>query len=155
MAHGRGYRAYIVHTGSMNGTYNSGDLVIDKPFKGALHVGEVITFLHSGLSSDVVTHRIASLHDGTIQTKGDANPTKDAWNIRYGQVKGVVVASIPKGGFIVYFFKQPAGIAAAVTSVVALILLYGLFFSGPPAAKGHGSARARRLHHTAATTASR
>lgn len=133
--HHAGYRAYIVHTGSMNGTYNSGDLVFDRRAAGPLHVGEVITFLHSGLSSDVVTHRIVGLSGGTIQTKGDANPTADTWNIRYDQVQGVVQTSIPRAGYLVYFFQQRAGDAAAVTGAIALMLLYDLFFgsSAPPA----------------------
>ena len=124
-----GYRAYIVHTGSMTGTYNEGALVIDKPVTAPIKVGEVITFLHSGLSSDVVTHRVINLDGGTIQTKGDANPTPDTWHIRHNQVKGVVTASIPDGGYVAYFFKQRAGDAAAMTTVIALVLLWGLFFA--------------------------
>ncbi|XAS77191.1 signal peptidase I [Dermatophilaceae bacterium Sec6.4] len=126
--HRAGYRAYIIHTGSMTGALNTGDLIIDRPASSTLHIGEVITFLHSGQANDVVTHRIVSLNDGTIQTKGDANQVKDTWNIRHNQVKGVVATTIPKAGYVVYFFKQPAGDAAAVTGVLALILLYGLFF---------------------------
>lgn len=123
-----GYRAYIVHTGSMTGTYDSGDLIIDKPITGPLRVGEVITFYHSGLSSDVVTHRVYSLKHGTIQTKGDANNTPDTWNIRHDQVVGAVTASLPKMGYVAYFLKQPAGDAAVVTGLLAVLLLWGLFF---------------------------
>lgn len=136
-----GYRAYVVHTGSMTGTYDPGDLIIDKPMTDALHVGQVITFRHSAKATDVVTHRIVSFKNGAIQTKGDANPAPDVWNIPRSFVRGEVAASIPKGGFVVYFFRQPAGVAAAVTSVIALLLLYGLFF-GPTAAVKDGARRA-------------
>lgn len=122
-----GDRAYIIHTGSMTGSYDSGDLVIDKPVPDHLRVGEVVTFAHAG-SGEIVTHRIVSLSPAGIRTKGDANPTPDAWTIRPNQVKGVVTASIPKAGYVVYFFKQRAGDAAAMTGLLALILLYGLFF---------------------------
>lgn len=155
--HRAGYRAYIVHTGSMTGSYDTGALVIDKPTTATTpyHVGQVITYPHASPEGALVTHRIVSVKDGIIRTKGDANKVADTWTTNPGQVKGVVVASIPKGGFVVYFFKQPAGVAAAVTGVIALMLLYGLFFGGSPGAKGHGSARARRLHHAAAATTSR
>lgn len=128
LVHRAGYHAYIIHTGSMTGTYNTGDLVIDRPVTSPIRVGQVITFRHSGLSTDLVTHRVVGLHNGTIQTKGDANQVKDTWNIRPEQVRGVVTACIPQAGYVAYFFKQPAGDAAAVAAVLALILLYGLFF---------------------------
>jgi signal peptidase len=123
-----GYQAYIVHTGSMTGTYNSGDLVIDRPVRGPLHVGESITFYHSGLSSDVVTHRIVGLNRGTIQTKGDANRTPDAWDIRHNQVRGIVTASLPKVGYVVYYLKQRAGVASVMTATLAMVLLWTIFF---------------------------
>lgn len=126
-----GYRIYIVHTGSMVPTYDPGDVVIDKP-SGALRPGEVITFLHSGLSSDLVTHRITDLQDGVIHTKGDANRTPDVWNIRPDQVKGVVIYSVPRAGYALVYLKSPLGIASVVTSVLSLFLLYALFFPSPP-----------------------
>lgn len=123
-----GYRAYIIHTGSMTGSYDSGDFVIDRPVPDHLHVGAAITFAHSG-SGEIVTHRIVSMSSAGIRTKGDANPTPDAWTISPSQVKGVVATSIPRAGYVAYFFKQPAGDAAAMTGILALILLYGLFFA--------------------------
>jgi signal peptidase len=145
----QGYHAYIVHTGSMTGTYNSGDLVIDKPVTGPLRIGEPITFYHSGLSSDVVTHRIVGLKRGTIQTKGDANRTRDTWDIRHNQVKGTVMTSLPTMGYAIYFLKQPAGVAAVMTAALAIIFLWGMFFPTelselvPPAA---GAAAGRALN---------
>lgn len=125
--HKDGWRIYIIHTGSMTGTYNSGGLVIDKPVTAPLHVGETITFLHSGLSSDVITHRIVGLKHGTIQTKGDANKVRDTWNIRPDQVKGHVVGYLPYMGYVVYFLHHRTGDAAVVTAVIALFLLWELF----------------------------
>lgn len=128
--HRAGYRAYIVHTGSMTGSYDTGDLVFDKPGSPTTryHVGQVISYPHASPEGALVTHRIVSVQDGVIRTKGDANKVADTWTTRPDQVKGVVTASLPKGGYAVYFFKQPAGDAAAMTGVLALILLYGLFF---------------------------
>jgi signal peptidase len=129
--HRAGYRAYIVHTGSMTGSYDTGDLVFDKPASptARYHVGQVITYPHASPEGALVTHRIVSVKDGVIRTKGDANQVADTWTTRPDQVKGVVASSIPKAGYVVYFFKQRAGDAAAMTGLLALILLYGLFFS--------------------------
>jgi signal peptidase len=126
-----GYRAYVVHTGSMSPTYKPGALVIDKPAKDGYRPGQVITFHHSAQTTDVVTHRITDITStGLIHTKGDANRTADVWDIRPDQVRGTVVAGVPFGGFVVVYLQQPAGIASAILALMALILLWGLWF--PP-----------------------
>lgn len=125
-----GYRAYIVHTGSMMPTLNPGGLVIDRPAPTAdqLHPGEIITFRHSDATTDVVTHRITNLKRGYIHTKGDANRTPDVWNIRPDQVRGSVAQYVPYLGYVVVFFRQKAGIAALMTGILATVMLWGLFF---------------------------
>ena len=74
----QGYRAYVVHTGSMSPTYRPGSLVIDRPTNGHYHRGEVITFRHSEGNDDLVTHRVVAVTPKGIHTKGDANRTADA-----------------------------------------------------------------------------
>ena len=127
-----GYRAYSVHTGSMNPTYKSGGLVIDGPPPSHLRAGEVITFRHSDLTTDVVTHRITDVRGGVIHTKGDANPTADVWDIRPSQVRGVVATRVPRLGYLVAFLEQPAGVASVLTGTAALFVLWGLFFPTRP-----------------------
>jgi signal peptidase len=124
----QGYRVYIIHTGSMDPTFRSGGIVIDRTVTGTLHVGEPITFRHSALTPDVVTHRIKRITKDGIYTKGDANPTRDPWVITAGMVQGRVVHYVPKLGFVMYFLKQRAGIAALMTGFLSLIILWGLFF---------------------------
>jgi signal peptidase len=132
-----GYRMYVVHTGSMTPTLNPGDLVIDKR-QTALRAGEIITFRHSDLTSDVVTHRIQSVTLAGIHTKGDANRSADAWTIRPDQVQGHVVLKLHGFGYLAVYFKQPTGVASFAVGVVGLLLLYGLFFPADP--DGDGSA---------------
>jgi signal peptidase len=125
-----GFRAYVVHTGSMQPNYKSGSLVIDRPASGDYHAGQVITFRHNDLTTDVVTHRITDITStGLIHTKGDGNGTADVWDIRPDQVRGEVVAGIPYAGYVVVFLQQPAGIAAVMTAVLAMLLLWGFFFT--------------------------
>jgi signal peptidase len=113
-------------------TYNPGDVVIDRP-ADELRPGEVITFRHSDLSTDVVTHRITDLSRVVIHTKGDANPTPDVWDIRPNQVVGTAVERIPHLGYLLVYLRQPAGVASVMTGVLALIALWGLFFRREPA----------------------
>jgi len=120
-----------VHTGSMTPTLVPGDLVIDRPAKN-LKPGEVITFRHSDLTTDVVTHRVTEVTAAGIHTKGDANRTADVWTIRPDQVKGHVVVTLHGFGYLAVYFQQPTGIASVATALIGLLLLYGLFFPSTP-----------------------
>jgi signal peptidase len=146
-----GYRIYVVHTGSMVPTLNPGDIVIDKP---ATHLvaGQIITFKHSDFTNDVVTHRIKWFRHGVIRTKGDANKTADAWYIRPDQVVGTVTRVVPKLGYLIVFLKQPAGIASVMTGVIALFLLWDLFFSDGRRQEAVVNAVRRRGAHRAPPT---
>jgi signal peptidase I len=146
-----GYRAYVVHTGSMQPNYKSGSLVIDRPADHDYQRGDVITFRHSAITKDVVTHRVTDITAaGLIHTKGDGNGTADVWNIRPDQVRGVVIAGIPLAGYVVVFLQQPAGIASVMLAVLAMLLLWGLFFDPAAAEEGiahksSSSSRGRRF----------
>ena len=120
---------YVVHTGSMVPRYVPGDLIIDRPASGHYRVGEVITFRHSDLTPDVVTHRIVGFTpQGLIRTKGDANRTPDAWEIRPAQVRGTAPVRVPGFGYLAVYLRQPAGVASLATVVFALVLLWRMFF---------------------------
>ncbi len=125
----QGYRAYVVHTGSMTPTYRPGDLVIDRPAHGLPRLGQVITFRHSADTSDVVTHRVVGVTPGgLIHTKGDANPAPDAWQLSPAMVRGSVIGGLPRAGYLLVFLKQPAGLGALGASALAMVLLWSLFF---------------------------
>jgi signal peptidase len=124
-----GYRAYAVRTGSMHPTYSPGDLIIDEPTPSTYAVGDVITFRTRGGVSPVTTHRVHEV-GGALTTKGDANDAPDVAPVQPENVVGRVVGSIPNAGYVLVFFKQPAGIGSVMTAVLALMLLWGLFFPG-------------------------
>lgn len=126
-----GYRAYIIHTGSMSPELVSGDLIIDRPAKDGYDVGDVITFRH-GPTTDLVTHRITQITTDGIHTKGDANRTADVWTIPRSYVQGVVSWRLSGVGFAVAFLQQPTGIASIVIGIIGLILLWQLFFPATP-----------------------
>jgi signal peptidase I len=142
----QGYRGYVIHTGSMDPTYRPGDVVIDRPNQHRYHAGEVITFLHSSQTTDVVTHRITDITPaGLIHTKGDANRTADVWDIRPDQVRGNVTFGVRGLGYLLVFLHQPAGVASLAFAVAAVAFLWTLFFP-PQASDGpHRRAHARAL----------
>lgn len=126
----QGYRAYVIHTGSMTPTLVPGDLIIDQPAAGhRLQPGDVVTFRHSA-GPDLVTHRITSVADAGIHTKGDGNRTADVWTISPHMVRGVEQVRLPGLGYVAVYLKQPTGIASLATSFIGLFLLWRLFF--PP-----------------------
>jgi signal peptidase I len=125
----QGYRVYVIHTGSMSPTYRPGDVVVDRPAQHQYRAGEVITFRHSNQATDVVTHRITDITPaGLIHTKGDANRTEDVWDIRPDQVRGSVSMKITHLGYLLVFLHQPSGAASLSLTVLALVLLWTLFF---------------------------
>ncbi|MCR6491870.1 signal peptidase I [Cellulomonas sp. P24] len=125
-----GYRIYAVRTGSMTPTYPTGALVLDAPASsGAPAVGDVITFR---VGSGLVTHRVQAVSAAGYTTKGDANPTPDAWTITRSHVVGRVVAGTPDLGYVLVFFHQPTGALTVITSLLAVSLLWGLFFPPDP-----------------------
>ena len=117
------YRIYLVHTDSMVQTIRPGSLVIVRD--NQYHVGQVITFKVNGM---IVTHRLIAIHpNGTIVTKGDANPTIDPWSATKADIIGGVVRTIPMVGYVWFFvfmtWEGPVSILLAITFFVLLWLI--------------------------------
>jgi signal peptidase len=121
-----GYRSYIVHTGSMAPALLAGDLILISPAKATYNPGEIITFRHSSRSPDLVTHRVTDIRSGKIHTKGDANRTADVWDIPLDRVQGVFAMRVPRLGYLLYFLRQPAGIASVMSGALTLMLTWEL-----------------------------
>lgn len=121
-----GYRVYAVQTGSMSPAYPTGALVVDvPPAADGGATGSVITF---DLGDGLVTHRVYGTTSAGVTTKGDANLTPDSWTIPPRAVVGQVVATVPRMGYVLVFFKQPAGVAAVMGGLLSMVLLWQLFF---------------------------
>ena len=88
-----GFRLYRIATGSMVPYLNINDY----------KEGDVITYT-SG--ETYVTHRIVSITDENIVTKGDANNTMDE-PITKDNIIGKVVLKFGFLGFIIYLFSKP------------------------------------------------
>ena len=110
-----GVGAAVVLSGSMEPELSVGDLVIVVEREN-YYEDEIIVFQDGRMA---VTHRIVSISEDGIVTKGDANNTEDD-PITIEQVKGKVVLAIPLVGYAVNTIKTPIG----TLCVVALAIFF-------------------------------
>lgn len=61
---------------SMKPEFQRGDLVLTQAISKDPQVGDIITFKANGVSNSV-THRVVSVQDNIVKTKGDNNPLND------------------------------------------------------------------------------
>ena len=118
----RGHAVYAVSTGSMDPTIPPRSaVVVTKDVEP--RIGDVITYDHHGA---LVTHRLVGINpDGTLQTKGDANKTPDAWGTPRSDVVGVVTSHVPQVGYWLVYLRTPQGFG----SFVLMLLLLGQVWS--------------------------
>ena len=102
-----GFGAAVVLSGSMEPEFSVGDLLIVTE-KESYKVGDVVVFQDDGMT---VTHRIVSITEEEIVTKGDANNSEDS-PITREQIKGSVLFAVPFLGYLINVIKTPIGILA-------------------------------------------
>jgi signal peptidase len=119
-----GYKFLAVLSGSMNPTFNTYDMIIDKQTNSeSLKSGDVIT---SWIGDSLVTHRITQVikngNDISFKTKGDANNVEDEGVISAKNVIGKYVFHIPYLGLVMSKIRGPLGIGVvwAVFIFIAL-----------------------------------
>lgn len=117
-----GIGSAVVLSGSMEPELSVGDLIIIKEKKD-YEIGDIVVYQDNRSS---VTHRIIAMDEENVTTKGDANNTEDR-PIRYAQIKGEVLFSIPLLGYAVNFIKSPIGTLFIIA--LAILLLEGSFKS--------------------------
>jgi signal peptidase I len=86
-----GWHPYVIVTGSMEPGINAGDVVLASPDPVIEDsIGRVISFEDPARPDYVLTHRLVSINeDGTLLTKGDANPTVDSVPVPRESVTGL------------------------------------------------------------------
>ena len=121
-----GHTPVVVLSGSMEPTYKVGSVIYYKKVsEKELKEGDVITFNVN--NNKMVSHRIANIDNGLIETKGDANNTSDVHKIRYENIKGKVGnISIP---YVGYYIKIVNDNLTLVVIVTVIILVSEFLFS--------------------------
>lgn len=99
-----GYSVLEVVSGSMEPTIHVGDMIIINTNDKDYSVDDIITFCD--INGSFVTHRIISMSDSEIVTKGDFNDSQDE-PISTDKIVGKYVTRIPSGGKVISAFKSP------------------------------------------------
>jgi signal peptidase len=129
-----GYQRYVITGGSMQGTYDRGSIVFDKPVPVSdLEVGDVITYTPPASTGvhGLITHRIISVtnhgEDGfSYRTKGDANRDADPWHFQLDQPTQAQVAfAIPYVGFGIAALSM-LPVRMLIIGVPALLIAFAL-----------------------------
>ena len=120
-----GHTPVVVLSGSMEPTYKVGSVIYYKKVsEKELKEKDVITF---NIDNKTISHRIVSIDNGLIETKGDANNTSDIHKIRYENIKGKVGNnSIP---YVGYYIKMVNDNLTLVVIVTVIILVSEFLFS--------------------------
>jgi len=96
-----GGRLAVMETPSMCPAVCVGSLVADRPLRGAVHVGELITFHPPDNRAETYTHEITHIFaNGAIQTRGIADATHDPWLITRSDIVGVVDFTVWELGWV-------------------------------------------------------
>ena len=121
-----GYDTYVVVSGSMEPAIPVRSIVFAKEKDPQLlQAGDVIVFVDPAISTTPITHRVVSNNtsDGTVITKGDANPAEDPDPITYDNIKGKVDAHVPRMGYVASMLTSFLGKAVAALLLIEAWLL--------------------------------
>lgn len=101
-----GWSAHAVATGSMTPQIEVGDLLVaDRTSAADVAVGEVVLFKDPAEPTRILSHRVAKINDdGSLVTKGDANPSADLMPVPTQNVIGVAKLRIPWMGLPAVWF---------------------------------------------------
>jgi signal peptidase I len=107
----------------MRPTVSPGDMAVTQAVPVAsLKVGDVIVFFPPGDTTEPVMHRIVSLDNGVIKTRGDANSVDDPWQVTLtGTTSYRLVAVVPFIGWLAEL-QRPALIVAGLLVGLAILL---------------------------------
>jgi signal peptidase I len=127
-----GWHSYVIVTGSMEPAIDAGDVVLASPDPVVEDsIGRVISFENPTRESHILTHRLVSIQeDGTLVTKGDANPTPDSAPVPRESVTGLGRLLVQFVGLPVVWYLSDqwllllAVVALTIGAVVATVLDY-------------------------------
>ena len=118
-----GYGASVVLSGSMEPALSVGDLLIVRETED-YEVGDIVVYQSGTIP---VVHRIVTIDEETVVTRGDANNTEDE-PFSVTALKGKVIRVIPKVGYGVWALKSP--VAVVIMLAAAVLLVEGSFRTG-------------------------
>ena len=120
------YETYFVKSGSMEPTFEKGDLIVlGKVDASEVEKGDIITFERPDKPDTLVTHRVVAIEttaDGKqFQTKGDANERPDGWRVPASGKAWKYEFRVSKLGYVFDFLSEPGARIALVAVPVVLL----------------------------------
>jgi len=115
----------IVRGPSMEPTIKVGSLAFVRNNPENIGIDDIIAF-DIGKESQVI-HRISSISDGVIKTKGDNLEQEDYWQINRGDITAEYLFSIPYLGYISSFIGTRLGIITCILVPGFLISVYIIY----------------------------
>lgn len=118
-----GLRPYITMSGSMEPEIHTGSVCIvnTKADYENIQVGDIIAFKLS--SGGLVTHRVISITEDGMETKGDANEVSDGISTTSENFHGKTLFSIPYVGYGIKALQEPQNVAIALVIIVAIFIM--------------------------------
>ena len=119
----------VVPSASMAPTLNVGDLILVRGVDAAaIRQGDIIVFNvpapYDRYTPSPIVHRVVEVcvvnGEVCFRTKGDNNPSIDAWTVPAGNVIGKCVGRVPYVGLPILYLRTPYGLAA----LAAFIMLW-------------------------------
>ncbi len=113
-----GWTPHVILSGSMEPRIHVGDVIVTRAVPAStLTKGQVITVKDPDHPGRTRTHRIVRrAADGTIVTKGDANPQADSSHISNDDVLGLGVVRVPFVGRPAYWMAERNWLALGATT---------------------------------------
>lgn len=120
---------YIVLSGSMSPTFDTGSVVFVKPMEPEqVRPGDVITFTSLDDARSLTTHRVVDINNTDPQniqftTKGDANQVTDPGTVSGDRLVGTMNFSIPYLGYLMNFGQTKKGLLVLIIVPGAFLIL--------------------------------
>ena len=122
-----GYKPAVILTGSMEPTFPVNSVVYYKTADfSQIAVGEPIIYQKS---KALITHRVVekNIEEGYVVTKGDANNTKDSYEVNIEEVRGKVYFMVPYIGYAALIIQNRYIFIMLISILVLNIALNKLF----------------------------
>lgn len=118
-----GIRTYITMSGSMEPSIKTGSIcIVDTQVTyDEIKAGDVIVF--STLGDRLVTHRVISITEDGIETKGDNNNVSDGISTTNQNFVGKTLFSIPYVGYVISYC-QNLYVMIGIISLILILLVF-------------------------------
>lgn len=129
-----GIKPYITMSGSMEPAINTGSVcfVNTNAEYANIKEGDIIAFETS--LGGLVTHRVVSIAEEGLETKGDSNDVSDGISTTSENFRGQTVFSVPYLGYAFKALQRPTNLMIVLIVVVGILMVCAVdYFEGKKA----------------------